>query len=67
VSSIEEEILRQSHYMPGNNWLVCGDCKNYKGACACEKNVFIAFEGANMSNCSFYDKGKKCPHCGRVF
>lgn len=63
--SISEEIVKQSENMGWENFL-CSSCRNYKGGCACEKGVFIAFTGANLSTCIYYIQGKKCPHCGRI-
>lgn len=64
MSDIGNEIVRQSQDMRWDNF-PCSSCKNYGGGCVCEKGVFIAFEGANLSNCMYQDKGKACPHCGR--
>jgi hypothetical protein len=65
MASILKEMEKQSQDICPENF-ICSNCKNYKGACACEANVFIAFVGANMSNCRFYQSGRKCPYCGRV-
>lgn len=64
MNSILEEIARQSKHAGMDNF-VCSSCKFYAGKLACENNVFIAFEGADMRLCSFYRRGLKCPHCGR--
>jgi hypothetical protein len=64
-SGLEKEMVKQSQ-----NWeqgvFRCASCLNYKGACTCEKGIFIAFEGANLTHCSYYQQGKKCRHCGRM-
>jgi len=61
---IAEEIVKQSQ---GAGWenFVCSVCKNYAGGCVCERGVFIAFEGADVSGCIYQEKGRACPHCGR--
>ena len=65
TNDIREEIARQAQDAFVYNFS-CKTCMNYKGRCCCEKNVFIAFEGANMSGCANYIEGKKCQHCGRI-
>lgn len=65
MMTIHDEMVRQSQDMKPENFR-CNKCKNYKGNLACEKNIFIAFEGANMAMCRYYELGRKCPHCGRV-
>ena len=65
-SSIRDEIEKQSTTtFDGKVTFLCETCKNYKGSCICEKGVFIAFVGANIPLCHFYEQGKKCPYCGR--
>jgi hypothetical protein len=61
--TILEEMQKQAQGMCPEKF-VCKDCINYKGNLACDKNVFIAFVGANMSSCSFYQWGITCAHCG---
>lgn len=63
-NSITEEIARQSQNIDGFSF-ICRTCKHYKGGCGCGMNVFIAFEGANTIECSFWSRGIKCPHCER--
>jgi len=65
-SSIQQEMERQSIGM-GQDSFICEGCKFYRGACGCDKGVFIAFVGANMKECTSYRKGMKCPHCGQNF
>lgn len=62
--SILEIMVTQYQDMSPSNF-ICLKCKNYNGTLNCQKNVFIAFEGANMSHCSFWEKGQRCPYCGR--
>ena len=62
-NSILLEMQKQSIDVRPENF-ICQHCKNYKGGCTCGKNVFIAFVGANMSDCGLYQHGKRCPHCG---
>ena len=61
---IREEMIKQ-----GQNWeqgvFRCDSCINYKGALVCEKRAFIAFAGANLTHCSYYQWGIKCRHCGK--
>ena len=64
-NNVRAEIEKQSQNISPSNF-ICSGCKSYKGSCACEMNVFIAFEGANLSTCYFYQRGRKCPHCGRI-
>lgn len=64
TNSIQTEMARQSQDMGGLNF-ICSDCRNYEGGCKCNLGVFIAFTGANMSTCRFYQNGSKCPHCGK--
>ena len=45
---------------------ICETCVNYHGGCGCDKMVFIPYQGCNTNGCSFYEKGVKCRHCGRV-
>lgn len=61
---IINEMIKQSQ--PSEYAFTCTSCKNYKGSLSCEKKVFIAFEGANLDHCSFYEVGRKCRHCGRI-
>jgi hypothetical protein len=65
IETLIDEIARQS-YNFDHGIFRCDSCLNYKGALSCEKNIFIAFEGANLNHCSFYVHGKKCRHCGRI-
>lgn len=65
MSGIIEAMAAQSTNINVDNWH-CLNCRNYKGKLRCEANVFIAFEGANLSMCSFYERGRQCPHCRRV-
>jgi len=62
MSSIQDEIWKQSQGMDLSNFR-CDTCANYNGKCVCKKNIFIAFVGANLSNCWGYENGIKCPHC----
>lgn len=64
-ASIADTIWRQSINLSQDNFL-CKTCKNYLGSCTCQLGVFIAFEGANLSNCFGYRKGTKCIHCGKI-
>ena len=60
---ILKEMQRQAQGK-GEEHFICKSCTEYNGGLNCEKNVFIAFEGANMSGCQFYRWGRICPHCG---
>ena len=42
----------------------CRDCRHYAGRLICERGVFIAFEGANMSDCSAYETERRRPQGG---
>ena len=64
TNSIGDELANQSQDMGGNNF-ICISCKNSTGGYGCSKGVFVAFVGANMSQCIYYEKGVSCPHCGR--
>lgn len=64
MSTIIEEMEKQSQDMGWHNF-ICNSCVSYGGNLICANNVFIAFTGANMANCRFYQKGIKCPHCGK--
>ena len=61
--NISLEVERQSQNTTIDNFL-CQHCIYYKGSLVCENGVFIAFQGANVSGCRFYQCGTKCPHCG---
>lgn len=63
-NSIQTEVARQSQGMGYHNF-ICALCVNYEGGYSCKQRIFIAFTGANTSNCRFYQKGTKCPHCGK--
>ncbi len=63
--AITEAIARQSDGINVDDWR-CLTCRNYKGNLACNKNVFIAFTGANMNLCAFYERGQRCAHYGKV-
>ncbi|KKL49920.1 hypothetical protein LCGC14_2310640 [marine sediment metagenome] len=65
MGTILDEMANQSSNINVNDWH-CLTCRNYKGQLRCGANVFIAFEGANLAMCSFYERGRKCSHCGRV-
>ena len=64
TNSIQEEIARQSQDMGGSSFK-CQTCKSHFDHYGCEKGVFVALEGANMSGCIYYERGRECPHCGR--
>lgn len=59
-----DEMCKQGQDIAPENFL-CASCKNYKGALSCEKGLFIAFEGANLSHCSYFVRGRRCSHCGK--
>ena len=63
-NSIQGQIVKQSQNMGYHNF-ICSDCINYDGGCKCKQGIFIAFTGANMSDCRYYQKGTKCSHCGK--
>ena len=66
-NNIKAEIEKQSTTTyDGHVVFLCATCKNHTGGCQCAKGVFIAFEGANIPMCCFYQQGIKCPHCGRI-
>lgn len=48
-----DEIAKQS--ASGNGW-ICPNCKNHRGNLKCKQNVFIAFVGANMRHCIFFQE-----------
>lgn len=60
-----EDIINVQHPI-AQGW-VCPDCVNYRGKLICEKYCFIAFEGANLSDCRLFERGIRCPHCGKAF
>ena len=61
--TIEDAIRAQ--YPTIDGW-ICPTCRNHKGGLKCAKNVFIAFVGANTSECWAYEKGMQCRHCGMI-
>ncbi len=65
ANSITEAIAQQSAGINVSDWR-CLTCRNYRGNLGCNKNVFIAFTGANMNLCAWYECGRKCRHCGKV-
>ena len=65
MSTIMEEITRQSQNVRPENF-ICATCKYHTDGYGCQKGVFVAFQGANMSGCGWYELGKPCPHCGRM-
>jgi len=65
TNPLKDEMVRQSQNM-GPAVFSCARCKNYKGALSCGKGLFIAFEGANLYGCQFFEAGKRCQHCGRI-
>ena len=65
MNNILDELAKQSQNVTPQNF-ICQNCKNHKGGCGCEQNMFIAFNGANTSVCQYYETGRKCPHCGRI-
>ena len=56
-------MVKQARNM--GDTFICEHCKNYEGGCACAQHIFIAFTGANMEHCHYYERGVKCPYCGR--
>ncbi len=64
MNSIRTEIEKQSQNMSWDNFL-CSICKNYQGKLICLKGVFIAFTGANMSGCYYFEGGRLCKRCGK--
>ena len=65
TTNIGDEIYKQSIDMGWDNF-ICHDCSNYEEGCKCIKGIFIAFTGANMSGCRYFEKGHKCKHCGKI-
>ena len=63
-NSIADEMVRQTQGMSLAEFR-CDSCVYYDGAMRCQKNVFIAFVGANMGECRYYQWGITCKHCGR--
>lgn len=66
MSSILTEMQKQSQNVKPENF-ICEQCVSYDGGVGCKQNIFIAFKGANMVNCCFFEPGMKCPHCGKRF
>ena len=66
MKSIYTEMQRQSQNINPTNF-ICEKCAFYNGGVGCEQGIFVAFKGANMSNCHFFKPGVKCPHCGENF
>ncbi len=64
-NNIVDEMYRQLQNLTSENF-GCDSCKNYEGSLVCKQRVFIAFKGANMSNCLFYQRGTLCPQCRQV-
>ena len=63
--TINEIIYQQSQGMGEDNFL-CARCRNYEESLTCNKRIFIAFKGANMSGCLDFESGCKCIHCGKI-
>lgn len=55
--TIHDAIVRQSSGDP-QGW-ICPKCWNYCGGVRCKANVFIAFTGAGLGNCGFFDDEPK--------
>ena len=51
ILTIEEVIIQQTPIIGG---FICEHCKCYRGKMKCDRNIFIAFVGANMSDCWGY-------------
>lgn len=62
-TTIADIMVAQSPTIDG--W-ICPTCKNHEGGLKCAKNIFIAFVGANTSECYAYEKGLKCRHCAKI-
>ena len=65
MKSMRDEMVKQSQNIEPSAFL-CDYCKSYKGKLSCEKGIFIAFAGANLSHCSFFERGRSCKYCGRI-
>lgn len=63
TNTLEEAIIRQSPTIDG--W-ICSSCVNFEGDCKCGLHIFISCVGANMRGCVYFERGKKCRHCGLV-
>lgn len=63
--TILQEMMGQGNDINVDDWL-CLACVNYLGKLRCQRNVFIAFTGANMSLCCYYQQSQICIHCGNV-
>ena len=55
--TIRDAIIRQSSGDP-QGW-ICPDCWNWGGGVHCKANVFIAFKGADLYGCQFFDNEPK--------
>jgi len=57
-NSIEAEIRKQSD---GAGWenFICSKCRHYDGGVICKENVFIAFTGANMKGCIYFEEERR--------
>ncbi len=64
-NGILDEMARQSQGMSPEKF-ICATCTKYEGALKCRIGVFIAFKGANMTGCWYYELGRKCLHCGKM-
>jgi len=58
ADGIITEIEKQSQDVRWENW-ICKTCTLYSGSLICKMNMFIAFEGADMSRCSSYTPAHK--------
>ena len=65
MNTIYDEMGKQSNEVKPQNF-VCSSCVYYQGGCGCLKGIFIAYEGANLTHCSYYKEGFRCPHCGKI-
>jgi len=65
MSSIQVEMIRQSQDLKPEAF-ICKRCLSYEGSLKCAKGVFIAFTGANLSGCNWFQVGIKCIHCGKM-
>lgn len=52
------DILIEQAPTLGKDEFICKKCRNYMGHLVCKENIFIGFEGANMSNCKAFKSGR---------
>ena len=55
--TIPGQVSEQSY---PDGMFACAKCRKYRGKLICADNVFIAYEGADLSHCLHFERERRC-------